>query len=782
MQQKVLNALEYDKILEMIASRSNTSAAQNNIRSLTPDMSAFMINETLDLTAEAVVTISHKGALPCGGYKEITQYVLHAQKGGTIRGRGLLAVSSAIKYASQIKRFIFSEEYGAPTCERLNETASEITELKTLASSIDSCILGEDEIADGASPALAAIRRKMRRLNSGIRDKLSSYTKGDSSKYLQEQLVTMRSGRYVIPVKSEFRSTVDGIIHDTSASGLTLFVEPQSIVNMNNELRALEADEAREIDEILSDFSSRVAEKALELIANEKAVILLDEIFAKASYAYDNGYTRPAITEERFVSLLKARHPLIDRKKAVASDIVIGRDYTQIVITGPNTGGKTVALKTLGLSLLMAQSGLFVPAEEGSTVCLFTEVFADIGDEQSIEQSLSTFSSHMTNIAAILKELDEDSMVLLDELGAGTDPSEGAALAKSILKYIRASGAMCVATTHYSEIKQYALTEPGIVNANVEFDAVNLKPTFRLTIGLPGKSNAFEISSRLGIPQEIIEEAKKEMTVSDSRFEELISSLTRKNKDAEDFLMRAKTAWTEAEKAEAEKQSELERLKETKNRLYTEAVVESKQIINNAKKTAREMISSADRYSKGSGAMREESSRMAKEALDELNALLPKSSLFSSLTEEGEGEHEFSKGDSVSIPELKAEGSIVEIRGESALVQIGSIKTTVALSKLKPAAAKKEKNFAYTGMKAASFSPTLDIRGITGEEAKIEVDKFIDDAILAGYKTLTIIHGKGEGVLRRKVTEVLKTSDAVESFRLGGLSEGAGGATIVYLK
>ncbi|NLW70746.1 MAG: endonuclease MutS2 [Eubacteriaceae bacterium] len=783
MQQRVLKTLEYDRILALIAEKAATESAKKRIEELTPTLGDYDLQRTFTLTGEAYDTIRVKGNIPAGGYKEVREYVIHAQKGGTLRGGALLKIASAIKYAQQIKRFIFSEEYESFPCENLKQTAGEITDLKSLASSIESCILGEDEISDNASPALSAIRRKMRRLNASLKDKLSSYTKSDTAKYLQEQLVTMRNGRYVIPVKSEYKGSVDGIVHDTSQSGMTLFVEPRSVINMNNELRTLESEEAREIDIILAEFSQKVAQKALELTANEDSVILLDELFAKAGYAYERNYTKPLINKERYIELFRARHPLLDPKKAVASDLRIGRDYTQIVITGPNTGGKTVALKTLGVCLLMAQSGLFIPAGEGSSLCTFENIYADIGDEQSIEQSLSTFSSHMTNISSILNDLDENCLVLLDELGAGTDPSEGAALAKAILKFIRDKGAMCVATTHYNEIKQYALTERGIVNANVEFDTVNLKPTFRLTIGLPGKSNAFEISRRLGISEQIIEEAKNEMDMGDARFEDLITELNDKIKDATQSRDEAHRALKQAREAEEQMNSELEKLKASKNKMYTEAVVSAKQIVNNAKKAAKDIISSADKYSKGSSdrSLRNEASELAKAALDELNSLMPKHA-FSLTDDPARAEYDFKKGDDVEIPELSGEGSILEIKEDTALVQIGSIKTRIALSKLRPGAKKKEKTFSYTGSKAQSASPTLDIRGITGQEAQIEVEKFLDDATLANLKVLTIIHGKGEGVLRKKVTQILQEHPLVESFRLGGLSEGAGGATIVYMK
>ncbi len=779
MYEKVYSILEFDKVKQNIAFFAVTNKAKEEISSSIPIKNERILKETLNKTEEALNTIKAKGFLPLNGYVQAEEYIIHAQKGGTIREGALIKISSSIKYASQIKSYIEAKTNINLSCPLLVEEADELQNLEKLARDIDFAIISENEINDNASSALREIRRKIKAANSAVKNNLNSMLHGSSEKFMQDNLVTMRNGRYVVPVKSEHKGSVEGIVHDTSQSGLTLFVEPKAVVELNNELKQLEVQEQKEIEEILKVFSQRVAEHAFELRHNEEILTDLDRFFASARYVYENEHSKPIINNESIIDIKKARHPLIDRKKAVASDIAIGENHTQIVITGPNTGGKTVALKTLGLCVLLALSGFFIPANENSAICLVSNVFADIGDEQSIAQSLSTFSSHMVNIAEILNTMDGNSLVLLDELGAGTDPSEGAALAKAILKHIKSYGALSVATTHYNEIKQYALTEPGVVNASVEFDTVNLRPTYKLLVGLPGKSNAFEISRKLGISEDIISEASAYMEQSDIRFEDMIALLQNKLAETQKLNDDARVLKIENEKINETLKNELDRFIAQKDAQYSKMIVEAKKILNQAKDSAKQIL--AEAQSSGTKNSQRLINEIIKKENEKLNALMPESRNFDD-NDGNELTQSFSKNDEVFIPQLNSNAVIVDINDETALVQVGAIRTKIPVSKLRPAAKAKEKVFAYSGMKAATVSSKLDIRGITAAEVAIEVEKFLDDAMLAGLKAVTIIHGKGEGILRKAVNKVLEGNTMVDSFRIGGLSEGSTGATIVYLK
>lgn len=784
MLEKVYRILEFDRICDIAAEYANTKEAADKIRSSRVLDNERILREKLDEISEALTITRIKGRIPMGGYVPSVEFILHAHKGGSLREGGLLRVARGIKYAVQVKEYI--EKKTNITCDIpiLDNYAFEIGDFMSLAREIDRAIISEDEVSDNASPELARIRRQMKQTNSSIKDKLHASVRGTSEKYVQESLITMRNGRYVIPVKSEYRSSVEGIVHDTSQSGMTLFVEPQAVVNLNNELKQLEIKEQREIDRILAELSSRVEANATGLKHNEETLIVLDEIFAKAAYAYDCEYVKPIIKDDGIIDLRKARHPLLDKRKAVASDISIGDGYTQIVITGPNTGGKTVSLKTLGLCCLMAQSGFFIPANEGSSVTMLENIFADIGDEQSIAQSLSTFSSHMVNIVEILSLMNENSLVLFDELGAGTDPSEGAALAKAILRKVKMSGALSVATTHYNEIKQYALSEAGVVNASVEFDTERLVPTYRLHIGLPGKSNAFEISRRLGLDEEIITEATADMTTSDIRFEDMIASLQKKLTETQRLNDEARRLRDEAAENAAKMKEELDRYKKTKDEQYTKAITEARKLLNESKEETKRILSLAQKVAGSSpefAKLKNEINESLRKESDRLSSLMPQSEFAKETVKQGKPE-KLSKNDEVFIPSLNADGVILDIQGKTALVQVGMIKTRMDISKLTAKQQTKEKTFSYTGMKAQSISPKLDIRGITATEVAIEVEKYLDDASLAGLKTVTIVHGKGEGILRKEVNDILSRHPLVDSFRIGGLNEGSTGATIVNLK
>lgn len=777
MDKKLLSKLQFDEILAAISENANTKTAKAMILATEPSVSLYRIQTAAALLQEALNVLSIKSSPPLGGYKEITAFAEHTEKGGIIRQGALLSIAKAIRHFNQLRRFIFSAELDGDAPLLLRELADEIQPLSELEHEISDAVLSEEELADSASSLLYDIRRKIRSANASVKDKLNGMISGQNKKYLQDAIITMRNGRYVIPVRSEYKSAVSGIIHDTSSSGLTVFIEPQAVVNLNNELRQLESEEKKEIERILEELSKRVSAESFYLKNNERILMEFDECFAKAKYAYDNEHTRPVFETDKTIDLKKAYHPLLDKKTAVASDITIGEDYLQVIITGPNTGGKTVSLKTVGLCVLMAQSGLFIPAAEGSRLSIFEDVFADIGDEQSIAQSLSTFSAHMKNIVYILEHINKNSLVLLDELGAGTDPTEGEALARAILIYILSQNAFCIATTHYNAIKRYALTQPRVINASVEFDTVRLRPTYRLQIGLPGKSNAFEISKRIGLSKNIIDDARNYLKEDESNFEDTIAMLQTKLSQADEAARNARKTQLENESLNELLKKENIQFNDKKDKLITNASLEAKRIINEAKQTAKEMISKAE--NSASAQAHSDISLLAKNALDKANKNIPQHVLLKQ--SEVKTVQTFKKNDSVFIPELNSEAVILDIDKNTALVQVGMIKTKIPLVKLEKAKKKRDKQYSYTGMKALGASSKLDIRGLTSTEVSLEVEKFLDDASLAGLKTVTIVHGKGEGVLRNEVTKVLKHHPLVSKFRLGGLSEGSGGATIVEL-
>ncbi len=785
MDEKLFRTLEFDKIRAMIAERAATDTARQNILALTAYTDKQKLRAAHDLLGEAVGISYAKGRFPVNGYAECADSVMHAQKGGTIREASLLRIAADLRIAKQVKRYIFPEERSHVSFPLLELVAEDISDVPRLEKEISQAILSENEIADNASSALYDIRRQIRNANASIKDKLSSLVNSqENKKYLQESIVTIRNGRYVVPVKSENKAQISGIVHDSSSSGMTLFVEPMAVVTLNNRLRELEGEEQREIELILKAFSEKVRAAAPNLLVNEQILIRLDECFAKADYAVANRHTKPEISDKKQMFLRKAYHPLIPRENVVASDISIGDGYSQIVITGPNTGGKTVTLKTLGLCALMSQCGLCIPAAEGSVTCLFGDIFADIGDEQSIAQSLSTFSSHMSNIIGILSRVGPDSLVLLDELGAGTDPAEGAALAWAILSDIKSSGALSLATTHYNEIKQYALTNEGVVNASVEFDVVNLKPTYRLHIGIPGKSNAFEISRRLGLGDRILAQADTLIARENKDFEDILTQLEIKLKAARESADEAQRTAIENKRLHEELSVKSKELEGAKDKMLADAAVQAKKLINDAKQKAKELIAEADKYAKSYKEERQSHkdkiNDLSKGALEEINRHIPAHEIEKTVA--GASEYKFKKSDEVHIPDLKADGVIISMDDDTAMVQVGAIKTRIATAKLQPKKQGRQTGYSYTGMKAKTVSSKLDIRGITGNEVELEVENFLDDASLANLKIVTIVHGKGNGILRKVVSDLLKTHPLVESYRTGGLKEGGEGATIVYLE
>ncbi len=794
--QKTLLTLEYDKIIDMLVESAATDGAKALARTLLPCDDPEQVRRRQAATTDARRLIGTKGTPPFSASEDVIPSVERAVKGASLSPRELLHISSLLHCARALIDYMHTDRL-FPTV--LDEIFARLQANRFLESAIDRAILSDDVIADEASPALADIRRKIRSVNNKIKDTLAGYTGGQRSKYLQENIVTMRGGRYVVPVKAEYRSEVKGLVHDTSSSGATLFIEPMAIIEANNELRTLESKERAEIDRILAELSAMCSDASGVLRVDYYTVTELAFIYAKASLADRMKAEPPEISETRIVSLFDARHPLIDRDRVVPTSVSVGGEYDTLIITGPNTGGKTVTLKTLGLLTLMAQAGLHIPASDRSTVGIFSEILVDLGDEQSIEQSLSTFSSHMVNIIGILSHTGPRSLVLFDELGAGTDPVEGAVLAISILERVRASGAASAATTHYAELKAYALDTDGVCNASCEFDVETLRPTYKLIIGTPGKSNAFAISERLGLPEEIVRAAKQMVSSDNRRFERVIERL-----EADRIEM-------ERNRAEAERlRREYEAYKAEAEERLRSKLAESEKMIVSERERARQMIDSARinseyvfkqleeirRKQESRDFARElsEARQRVREALKRSDDVYLSYGGSISLDEEYVLPRPLAVGDNVYIVPYHQEGVVTALAGKDGLVGVraGILKAKIAEKDLRlltgeekkepprkparPTEAKIKKSA------VGDFKAELDIRGRYGEDGWDETDKYLDTAVLAGLSTARIVHGKGTGALRRAIWERLKTDRRVKSFRLGNYGEGDSGVTIVELK
>lgn len=787
MNEKALRVLEYNKIKEQIKKFTQTSAAKDVIDELKPYDNIFEVREHLKETEEAFMLLVKKGAPPFEGAYDVREEIGRVEKGSTLMPKGLLRIANIQKSARRFKQYIShnEEEEGYRVIEDICEG---LIALKPLEDAIFTAIIGEDEISDMASATLHGIRRSLKDKTSSVKDKVNSLLRSYSN-FLQENIYTIRGDRYVIPVKSEYKSQVPGLVHDQSASGATLFIEPMGLVNLNNEIKELMLKEKAEIERILKELSKKIYDNAVVVKNNTNIVYELDFIFAKAKYAREISAICPAVTDNGIIDMVECRHPLIDPKKVVSMDIYLGREFTSLVITGPNTGGKTVTLKTVGLLELMALSGILIPARENSTVSFYKEVFADIGDEQSIEQSLSTFSSHMTNIVHIMEKADEHCLVLFDELGAGTDPTEGAALAVAILENLRGRNTKLVATTHYSELKAYALRTEGVENASVEFDVETLSPTYRLLIGIPGKSNAFEISKRLGLPDYIISEARKGISKDTLKFEDLIQNLQEKSIKAEENARRTEMLKLESEKLKEKYDEKLSSLNNTREKAMIEGRREAKRILSEAKEEADQILKNIrdlERMGYSSDARKklEEERKRLKEKLDSAEEKSIRK------VEAGEGLTSVTEGEEVYVPSLNMKGIIlskVDNKGE-VQIQAGIMKVSVKLSDLRrdkitilsKQEKKAQKREAKLNLKQVSSS--LDLRGMDAEEAIYSVDKYLDDACLGGLASVTIIHGKGTGVLRTAVTDMLKRHKHAKTYRLGNYGEGGNGVTIVEIK
>ena len=784
MEKRVLKTLEYDKILAMLKERASCCISRELVDTMEPSGDFDTVERELKLTAEAETLFYKTGRSPVDDFPDM-RHCLERMHAALFLSTGeLLGIASCLK-AARIAKDILAREVGEESY--LYNLAGLLITHRSAEEEINRCIINEDEIFDGASPALARIRRAMRLANEKVREKLNSMIRSTAyQKYLQEPIITIRNGRFVIPVKQEYRQQVPGLIHDQSSSGATLFIEPSAVVELGNEYKKLLAEEADEIERILTELTAMLAPYADEIRENLNIMGQIDLVFAKAKISRELNAVMPRLNRNNYVRIVRGRHPLIPAGRVVPIDIWIGRDYRSLIITGPNTGGKTVTLKIVGLFALMVQSGIFVPANEGSEFPVFEHIYADIGDEQSIEQSLSTFSSHMKNIVGILDKADENSLVLLDELGAGTDPIEGAALAMSILEELNDRHCICVSTTHYSEIKAFAMTHEGMENASMEFDIDRLCPTYRLYIGIPGKSNAFEISSRLGLPNSIIDKAKGFLKGEDVRFEDIISSAQSQHRIAEEERKMAEEARAELEKLRADAERERRKLDEDRNRLQAKAKEDAKRIVADTKREMEKLIveirsikdidrSAADRVIQAA----RDTLRATETAVNEKEAIKKEDNTKPPKTVRA--------GDTVNIVTLDQKATVLsapDSKGE-VMVQAGVMKLNVKLKDIrlieeKKAAAPTSGKVGLGAGKQVGLE--LDVRGMLVDEANIIVDRYLDDAYNAGLSEVNIIHGKGTGALRAGVQAFLKRHPLVKGYRMGSYGEGDAGVTVVTLK
>ncbi len=792
MKKKTLRVLEYDKIIDMIAERTSSNLGREIAKDLEPTENFYEANENLKETTEAVELSLKKGSMPLFGVQDIRGAIRKASMGSALSLLEFLWIADTLMTCRRLKAYIKEDRTDGmfPTIEYFIDTL-EIH--KKLEDRIREVVLNEEEVADTASPELHTLRRKIKDRTGAMREKLNHMITSPSyNKFLQDPIITIRNDRYVIPVKQECKSSVPGIVHDQSASGATLFIEPMAVVEMNNEIKRLKMDEEAEVERILFELAGMVAQVESDLDTNVKILATLDFINAKARFSLDYKCMEPKLNNEGRIDLKKARHPLLKQDKVVPIDIYLGDRFDTLVVTGPNTGGKTVTLKTLGLLTLMAQSGLHIPASDGSEIAVFKQVFADIGDEQSIEQSLSTFSSHMTNIVSIMDEVDEDSLALFDELGAGTDPTEGAALAISILETLHERGIRTVATTHYAELKYFALTTPGVSNACVEFDVTTLRPTYKLIIGVPGKSNAFEISRKLGLSEELIERARKQISSEEHEIEDLLKNLEENRKSSENDKVLAERLRSDAAAVQAEVESRLEKIENQKDRILREAERKALEIVRQAKEESEKLIKELKDSMDQDHATKNERINKVKNTINRREEQLESASGSRVLGKTSAAPPKNLKiGDSVKVLSLGQKGSVLTLPdGNGDLtVQIGIMKVNVNVKALQLESSDTEKQKAkYTpssgiqSEKVRNASSSVDVRGQNLDEAIMNVDKFLDDCYLAGIGMGTIIHGKGTGVLSAGIKQHLRSHPYVKSHRMGGISEGGAGATIVEIK
>ncbi len=791
MDKRTQRILEFDKIINKLSSLAASSLGKELAAGLEPDTDYDRIIRLQKETQDGTSCIMRRGSPPLGGIHDIRASVKRAEIGGVINPGELLRIADTLRAGRNLKNYM--DEGPEEEENTISSLVACIETNRRVEDKITRCIVSEDEISDHASPALYDARRKIKDLQNSIKDRLNDLVKSQKyQKFMQDTLVTMRGDRYVVPVKQEYRSEIPGLVHDASSSGATLFIEPMVVVEANNSIKQLRVKEQLEIERILSELSGEVAAIGESLKSNVSIFSQLDFIFAKAKLSVDYKCVCPVLNREKRISIKKGRHPLLDQKLVVPIDFWIGDKFKTLVVTGPNTGGKTVTLKTVGLFTLMAQAGLHIPAAEGTEMGVFQKVFADIGDEQSIEQSLSTFSSHMVNIVEILKHADDTSMVLFDELGAGTDPTEGAALAMSLLETLHQLGAISIATTHYSELKAYAISTKGVENASCEFDVKTLKPTYKLLIGVPGKSNAFAISRRLGLDEAIVERAKEFLSHDEIRFEDILHSIEKNRSIAENERIKAEKIRHEIEDLKKEMENQKGRLNQQRDRMLKEAREEARSILLKAREESSEILEKIKELEKERES--EERRRVSQEMRQKLSGSI--NGLEASLSEAAIKKHGFvappknlKPGDSVLIVNLNQKGSVISPpdKDGEAIIQAGIMKINVHVTNLKLIDEQEKEIRKYgsgkIGMsKSKSISTEIDVRGYMLEEGLDTVDKYLDDAALAGLKEITIIHGKGTGVLRNGIHSLLKSNHHVKGYRLGRYGEGESGVTVVELK
>ncbi|TCT12182.1 DNA mismatch repair protein MutS2 [Natranaerovirga pectinivora] len=794
MNNKVLKTLEYNKIIEQLSNYAYSSIGQALCINLEPYNDYDTVIAAQKETGEALMMVYRKGSLPMRNFKDIRSSLNRLKIGGDLNMEELLDISYVLDACSRGKQYNSSDKKESQDTGILDSLFDALQPLNPLNQEIKNCIVSKDEMSDDASSELRSIRRSIKNLNDKVRQSLNQLINSSSVRnMLQESVITMRNNRYCLPVKQEYRQQFSGMIHDQSSTGSTLFIEPMSVVKLNNDIRELMSKEQDEIDRILSELSSVANEYFDELHVNIETLGRLDFIFAKASYAKKLNCVAPVFNNVGKVHIKKGRHPLLDQKEVVPIDVWLGNEFSMLMITGPNTGGKTVTLKTVGLLTLMGQSGLHIPAFDGSELAFFNEVYADIGDEQSIEQNLSTFSSHMTNIINILSNADVNSLVLFDELGAGTDPTEGAALAMSILQYLHNQNIRTIATTHYSELKVFALSTPGVENASCEFDVQTLKPTYKLLIGIPGKSNAFAISKRLGLQDYIIDSAKDLITIQDKQFEDLITDLEINKKDIEKEKEIAEKYRKEIETLKLEMEDKKDKISSQRDDIIKEAKLQAHKILQDAKMVADDSIRKFNKWVKESGTANQPELENERQKIRERLTNIEKG-FSSGLTSKKPIKTEIKNikaGDKVFVSTFNQNGIVLtppNNKGE-ALIQMGIIKTKVHASNLSIINEPTEnKTISTTGSskvkmnKSSSIKPEIDVRGYIVDDALATIEKYIDDAYLSHIPQVTLIHGKGTGALRDAIHSYLRKCKYVKSFRLGNFGEGESGVTIVEFK
>lgn len=789
MNQKALKTLEFDKIIHILTAHAASEGAKEMCRKLVPYDNINDVERAQRETADALRRVYRKGSVSFGGIRDIRGSLKRLEIGGILGMGELLQIMSLLETAGKIRQY-GQREADDTSRDSLDESFEFLDPIPTLASEIRRCILADDEMADDASSALLQIRRSMRQMNDKVHNTLNSMVNGSARSYLQDPVVTMRDGRYCLPVKAEHRSQVPGMIHDQSSTGSTLFIEPMAVIKLNNDFKELLMKEQQEIEKILSVLSEKAAAVAEILAEDYRILTALDFIFARAMMAKDMKATRPIFNTERQIHIKDGRHPLLDPKKAVPITVRLGDDFDLLIITGPNTGGKTVSLKTVGLFTLMGQAGLHIPAFEGSRLAVFDQVYADIGDEQSIEQSLSTFSSHMTTIVSILKEVTLNSLVLFDELGAGTDPTEGAALATSILDHLHRQGIRAMATTHYSELKVYALSTEGVENACCEFDVESLRPTYRLLIGIPGKSNAFAISSRLGLEDFLIEDAKKRINAQDVSFEDMMAELQDsrvKLLNEQEEITRYKSEIRTLRDALQKKQ---DRIDERKEKILSDAAAQANAILQEAKDYADETMKNFHKFGKASISVKDMEAERARlrEKIKENDSRTAKAAQKPKKKLKAAALH---IGDRVRVLSLNLEGTVSTLPNPKGdlFVQMGILRSQVNINDLEyiGEAENLQKGMTTGGgklrmSKSAAVSTEINLIGMTVDEAIAHLDKYLDDAYLAHVPSVRIVHGKGTGALRTAVHQYLKRYKHVKTFRLGTFGEGDAGVTIAEFK